>query len=169
MTMAKTKKRRRACKNCGKFFRPDDGRKIEQRCPFCGQITAKRQNISTLKAKAWRIFSEYIRRRDADPQGYCRCVTCGVRAQWHQLQAGHFLRSRSKGILFDERGVHAQCDRCNRLEGHGDDYWVFMETRYGRDVIEELRELKWQGGSWTQDELKAVIKHFEKKLQELWK
>ena len=37
-----------------------------------------------LKGKLDRLFSEYIRRRDADA-GYCRCVTCGKLQHWREM------------------------------------------------------------------------------------
>lgn len=41
--------------------------------------------------------------------------------------------------MFSERGVHAQCYACNvSLHGNKLKYWMFMESHYGREVIDEL-------------------------------
>jgi len=38
------------------------------------------------------IFSKYIRLRDSDKNGYCKCVTCPKTGFWTKdgMQAGHF-------------------------------------------------------------------------------
>ncbi len=32
--------------------------------------------ITKLKKKLDKIFSEYIRKRDSDYKGYCKCISC---------------------------------------------------------------------------------------------
>lgn len=101
-------------------------------------------SLKTLKTKAWKLFSEYIRRKYADDSGYVACVTCGSVAHWKQMQAGHFIPGRCNSILFEENGVHPQCRRCNYNEGNGPEYYIFMEKTYGKDEIDRLRALRHQ-------------------------
>lgn len=68
-----------------------------------------KESISKLKKVAWKLCSEYNRRKDANADGYTSCVTCGKVAHYKSLQAGHFVPSRCNSILFDDRGIHAQC------------------------------------------------------------
>ena len=98
-----------------------------------------------LKEKAWKLFSEWVRRRDANEDGYVSCVTCGKVAHWQGegMQAGHFISGRSLSILFDVRNCHTQCYACNVGRGGSYvEYFIYMENRYGREVIDELRILK---------------------------
>lgn len=46
-----------------------------------------RNDITTLD----RIFSEYIRRRDADKDGFVRCISCGRRIRWEDADCGHLV------------------------------------------------------------------------------
>lgn len=87
------------------------------------------------KEKAWAAFSLYIRNRDK------RCVTCPTGSA---QQAGHFIDGRHNAVLFSEQGVHGQCYHCNvGLKGNKLEYWLFMEKKYGREVIDDLiRESK---------------------------
>ena len=117
-----------------------------------------------LKEKAWKLFSEWIRRRDADKDGYVTCVTCGKRAHWkgEGMQAGHFIAGRTLSLLFDYRNCHAQCyaDNVGR-NGSYVEYFVYMEERYGREVIDELRQLKHQSrkyGIWDYEMLIEELK-----------
>ena len=85
------------------------------------------------KKRAWKAFSLYIRMRDQ------RCVTCGVS---EFLQAGHFIVGRHNSVLFDERNCHAQCYGCNvGRKGNIVEYYPFMVTTYGQNVIDELKLL----------------------------
>ena len=103
----------------------------------------KKSDKTKAKQKAWVMFSKYIRLRDClettdDPE-WGNCVTCGRRFNFKKLQAGHFLGGRRNANLFDERGVHAQCQGCN-LWGGGQHtkYHAYMEKKYGNEVINEL-------------------------------
>jgi hypothetical protein len=62
-----------------------------------------------------RIFSEYIRKRDADKKGICKCITCQREFKWNELDAGHFISRKEMSVRWDERNVAAQCQYCNRF------------------------------------------------------
>jgi hypothetical protein len=91
------------------------------------------------KARAWKTFSEYIRRREADKFGYVYCVTCYSQMHWKRIQAGHFIGGRNLSILFEEDGCHPQCRGCNVFgRGKQKEYYMFMRARYGLKRIDEL-------------------------------
>lgn len=105
--------------------------------------------ITKSKKKAWAQFSTFIRTRDC--LDYKRhhpelnngleapCVTCRRVYPLASLQAGHFIPGRTNAVLFDERGVHAQCYGCNvGKNGNYHEYWLYMENMYGRKVLDEL-------------------------------
>ena len=78
----------------------------------------KLKTLKSLKAKAWKLFSEWVRRKDIignRPYEECAlCVSCGKLDEWKKLQAGHFI-PKSHGLVyyFHEKNVHPQCDYCN--------------------------------------------------------
>ena len=79
-----------------------------------------------------RVFSEYIRRRDAGATGYVRCVTCTTVKYWKEMDCGHFVNRNHLSVRFDERNCHAQCPECNRFHGgeqhlHG----IAIDQKYG--------------------------------------
>lgn len=104
---------------------------------------ARKSPLQLAKNKAWKQFSVYIRTRDClkttGNPGRGACCTCGREYDFPQLQAGHFIDGRNNAVLFSEQGVHAQCYGCNVLK-HGNKvaYFLFMETTYGREIIDEL-------------------------------
>lgn len=118
-------------------------------------------DASKLKNSVWRQFSIFIRKRDANENGLVRCCTCGRAAHWKGAHAGHFLPQRRNAILFDERGVHAQCLECNiNIGGNPEEYEKFMLEKYGLEVVEELRRQSTQTVKWLPDELKSLLAHY---------
>lgn len=105
----------------------------------------KKPSLKSIKKKAWDQFSIYIRTRDClATTGHADegiCVTCREVKPFKNLQAGHFIGGRNNAVLFQERGVHAQCYSCNAKHignGRPIEYWLYMEQTYGREVIDEL-------------------------------
>ena len=105
----------------------------------------KRTPYQIAKDKAWEVFSEYIRRKYANSEGYCTCITCGKVAYWKAegMQAGHAFGGRGNSIIFEERVVRPQCFRCNmHLSGNPDEYHKWVVKQYGEDGYYELLRLK---------------------------
>lgn len=101
------------------------------------------KSLRTLKAKAWKLFSEYIRTRDADEGGTERCYTCGALAHWKELQCGHAIGGRHSAVLFDPDICRPQCVRCN----------VFLRGNY---PIFTTKLIKENGISWFEDKIQGA-------------
>lgn len=124
----------------------------------------KKVPISRLKKKAWSVFSEWIRKRGADENGFTRCITCGKWAHWKDLQASHFIPSRRASILFIEENCHAACYVCNIIR-HGalEDYYPFMLSTYGQDKIDEIKRLKNTIFKPTREYYEAIIQKYQER------
>lgn len=73
----------------------------------------KKQTLSSLKKKAWKLLSEVIRRSSADKNGYAMCYTCGTSGHWKSFDAGHAIPGRHGAVLFDTDIIRLQCKTCN--------------------------------------------------------
>ena len=136
------------------------------------------KKITTLKPakrRAWNAFSLYIRTRDAIETTGCPdyglCITCGRNYPVKKLgglQAGHFIQGRHPSILFDERNCHAQCYGCNvTKKGNMVNYYEFMLKRYGKKVIDELKELDKQTKQMKVYMYLELVEIYKKKYQDL--
>jgi hypothetical protein len=87
-------------------------------------------------------FSLYIRLRDSDENGYIRCFTCrGVRF-YKYCDAGHGIGRQHKATKYNEKNVHAQCKKCNGLEGGmRERYKEEMNKRYGDGTWDRMEVL----------------------------
>ena len=75
--------------------------------------TAKKPTRSKLVKKLDTVFSQYIRRSNADNNGYCTCVTCNKTFHWKEIQAGHFMSRKFYSVRWSEENVKPQCVACN--------------------------------------------------------
>ena len=135
----------------------------------------KKKGVQYWKAKAWVEFSKYIRLRDAlattGTQEWVLCCSCGRRYPAFGVgcvQAGHFVPGRRNSILFDERGVNAQCYNCNvTLNGNWIEYERFMIKKYGEGVVEELKQKKNLTVKFQPWELEEKRDYYKQKYEEL--
>lgn len=109
--------------------------------------------------KAWKLFSEQIRKKNADFAGYVACVTCGKSYIWNSglIHAGHWVHDK---LDFDERNVHPQCRNCNYKFNKNTNtaYAVYMAQKYGAEEMEQIRKLAIKkGNDYTIIELKELL------------
>jgi hypothetical protein len=103
------------------------------------------QTKAKLKKDLWKIFSRYIRKKDADWKGYATCFTCGKYEDFRLVDAGHYIpkAGNSDALYFSELNVHPQCTNCNRLlDGNVTVYKDRLILKYGPGVILELNQLR---------------------------
>lgn len=121
------------------------------------------------KNKAWKAFSEYIRRKHANLDGFVECVTCGERKHWKEVDAGHFVPGRNNTVLYDERLVHPQCKSCNRNHGEQFKYAQFLKSEYGYtdEQIEGFLSLKNVTKRMTASEHREVFELYREQLKDV--
>jgi hypothetical protein len=124
------------------------------------------KSVAYLKAKLDRIFSEYIRLRDADENGYIRCISCGKLAHWKQADAGHYVNRRHMTLRYDEKNVNSQCRYCNRFcEGNMLGYHAGLIKKYGEGVILYLGLKKHNKCKLGKVEYIALINYYTAKVK----
>lgn len=117
-----------------------------------------------LKIKFWKVFSEYIRRRD---QGIC--ISCGKVDDWKNTDAGHYIpKTAGLSIYFSEQNVNAQCTGCNRFRhGNQAQYALALRRKYGEQILEKLDWERKQSIQINNIEYERLIKLYKQKVKEL--
>ena len=124
--------------------------------------------MANLKDKLDRIFSEYIRLRDADANGYCRCISCGAVHHWKEVDCGHYVNRSHMATRYDERNCNAQCRKCNRFdEGNNIGYTKGLIAKYGDKVIDELYVKKYTISKMSKAEYEILIDHYKTEVKKL--
>lgn len=105
-------------------------------------------------------FSKFIRLRDSEDE-YVRCITCGTRKHWKEVDAGHFQTRTKYSTRWDERNVNAQCKGCNMKNGgqqyvHGKE----IDKKYGEGTADEIVCLSNQIVKFSTQELRDMAKKY---------
>lgn len=130
---------------------------------------AKKKTIAGLVDEAAVILQRIVRKKAADENGYCKCVTCGKVDHWKKMHGGHFIpRGHTIHKLLEEN-IHPQCVSCNtfRAESAKVNYWIYMADTYGEDFVRELVHTKNDVCKYTRPEIMekiAELKEYEKGL-----
>lgn len=129
----------------------------------------KKKTVSSVKKKVWKVFSEYIRKRDClETTGLIdagRCITCGQVKPMALLQAGHLIVGRHNANLFSERGTHAQCYNCNiNLKGNTLEYRRKIIELYGEGADEELEAENKRDKKFTVENLEELMGSLKEKI-----
>jgi Bacteriophage Lambda NinG protein len=106
-----------------------------------------------LIAELDKLTSIIVRKRDR------QCVTYGSR---QGLQCSHFYSRRYLAIKFDLRNCHAMCGACNKRHNHDSlPYLIYMQSRYGVEVIGELQTLRVSFHKAAEDELRVRLEQYK--------
>jgi len=124
---------------------------------------------STLVKKLDKIFSIWVRSKDADHAGMVDCFTCGVTKNWkYEIDAGHFQSRGKYATRWEPLNVKPQCKRCNGFRG-GEQYLFskHLDLMYGDGTAEWLEFESNQSARFTNDELLVKIKHYTELVKSL--
>lgn len=123
----------------------------------------RKQTLKGAKNKLWKVFSEYIRKRDR-----C-CISCGKKADWTELDAGHYYaRTAGLATFFDPRNVNGQCRSCN-LFRHGNlpAYALALQKKYGPNILEELDSERRKIKKYSVAEYQQLTEHYKELIKAL--
>lgn len=96
------------------------------------------------KAKSWkdladRVYSQYIRLKNADKNGICTCVTCWVKKPRKEIQNWHYRSRACLKYRFNDENCHPQCYNCNiNLSGNYRNYYKYIINTYGEEKEDKL-------------------------------
>jgi len=150
-------------------------------------MKSKKTSKQRLTEKLDEVFSQYIRLKYADANGYCRCISCGKVHHWKQIQNGHYMSRRHLATRWSEDNCRPQCVACNifnqgaaqgfrlgllkdhsshyRLAGKSpEDAWKAAENRV--NLIEARAH---ETTKLSEFELKSMIDYYQKQVNELKK
>ena len=124
--------------------------------------------ISKLKKKLDVLFSQYIRRRNADHLGRVKCFTCGVEKHWKEQQAGHFQSRSHHSTRWDEVNVQVQCVKCNMYrQGEQYKFGMYLDQRFGDGTAEELEYRAKTIVKLNRVDYEEAIERYKQKIREL--
>ena len=128
------------------------------------KVKPEKSELKKLEDKLWKVFSEYIRLRDSDENGYIVCFTCSAVQHFTNMDAGHAIGGRGNAILFSEEGCKPQCRNCNQFLGGN--YKVFRQN-LGEETYQKLLAESKQAQEFTPSLLKNNIDYYTAEVKRL--
>lgn len=121
-----------------------------------------------LIARLDKVFSQWVRRKDADHRGYVECWTCGKVLPWSRVDAGHFQSRAKFSTRWDEMNVKPQCKGCNGFRsGEQFKFARKLDAVYGEGTAQELEVLSNTTKKYSVEELEALIDVYNRRLRKL--
>ena len=142
----------------------DSASRVKRKGNTKGTGLGLQKSLKKLKKKAWKVFSIWVRKSNANFNGYVACCSCGDQYLWNsgEIHAGHWIHDK---LDYDERNVHPQCYKCNlkfNWKKATTGYAIFMARKYGVDEMDKLRkEAYLKGNNYSIQELEEIIKKYE--------
>lgn len=126
--------------------------------------------VTGLKAALDKIFSQFIRLRDSDDNGYITCYCCGKRVFWKEAHNMHYIPRQHLSLRFSEINCNAGCVKCNYFNnGNIEQYLIHLKKDYGEDINERLVVVKHQKTKISETEYKAMIDYYKQEVSKLKK
>lgn len=125
------------------------------------------KNLSSAKSTADVYFSRYIRLRDSDSNGMCKCITCDTVKHWKDMDCGHFQSRRYTATRYHEQNANAQCQRCNKYQS-GEQYLHGKEIdlKFGSGTAEFITKLARSIYKLNKNEVMSIAKEYKSKMIE---
>lgn len=114
--------------------------------------------------------SRYVRIRDADVNGVCRCVTCGKSHHWKDIHCGHMHSRKWMRTRWDRRNTYAQCVACNTFDEGAIPIMVeHVRKLHGQEVLDELIALRNDVNTISVPEMEEILDELKKDCNQIKK
>ena len=122
------------------------------------------------RTPADKWFSMFIRLRDADENGYIRCISCGRVVFWKDADCGHFVKRQHMALRFNELSANGQCKKCNCFEqGNDIGFAAGIDQKYGPGTADKLRAMQHNTLHLGKFELKIIADLYQDEATKLRK
>jgi hypothetical protein len=115
------------------------------------------------------VFSQFIRLRDSDENGYLHCYCCSVSVYWTEAESMHYVPRIHKNTMFSEDNCHGGCKTCNGPKrGNLEAYAEHLE-RDRPGIVDALEEQARAPYKYDVPELKGLISYYSKEVRRMKK
>lgn len=130
---------------------------------------AKSEIIRSLKKKLWKVFSQYIRKREADHSGFLTTVD-GVVVHWQECDCGHLRHNSERNALlggnelwYYENNFAPQSNQGNRnnADDSAQKYMLASIKKYGIEEVDKMMKMRHTYKLWTLEELEEKYEYYK--------
>jgi hypothetical protein len=131
------------------------------------ELEQEPESLQNLISDLDSIFSLYIRIRDSDENGLCKCITCSHTGNYKTFDAGHYIHRSDLNTRWHPKNVFAQCKKCNQFKDGMSLKFAEVLEEIEKGITEYLYYISKQIWKPTKDELKELIIEYRFKLNEI--
>lgn len=126
----------------------------------------KKTEIQKFREKLDKVFSIFIRTRNADENGYVKCFTCSTVDHWKSVDCGHFQSRRHNSTRWDEKNCQVQCKGCNIFrQGEQFKFAKALDEKFGKGAAEKLEIKSRNTCKFSRFEYELLIQDYEQKIK----
>ena len=125
-------------------------------------------SLSKAKKKLDTIFSQFIRLRGSNDEGYGHCFTCDRLKHWKEVHCGHFMSRSKLSTRWMETNCQFQCAKCN-LYGAGEQF-IFaskLDEFHGKGTAEAILIASNRTRKFSVHELEEMYQYYKKRVDEI--
>ena len=112
-----------------------------------------------------RIFSEYIRKKNADKKGFVTCITSQKKYHYSEVDAGHFISRKEMSTRWHEDNVWPQSRFHNRFRyGKQYEYSLALEKKK-QGLPKHLYNLSKETVKYSISDLEEMVEKYKKLLE----
>lgn len=144
------------------------GIKMKSAAKFEQQELEQNESLSTVIDDLDAVFSQFIRLRDSDENGYITCY-CGAVVYWTEADNSHYMPRAHMNTRFSDENCNSSCRHCNQtLKGNLVVYGAWLEKiRPGSvEALEDQARVQYNYGI---SELKVLIAYYSKEVRAMRK
>lgn len=149
------------------------GIKMKSAAKFEEKELELNESLSTVVDDFDTVFSQYIRLKASDENGYCVCYGCSKVYYWTDMQCCHYIPRTHMNTRFLEENCVCGCQQCNKNEGGNlSSYSVHFGNLIERDRVggvEALEEQARMEYSYGISEIKGRISFYNKEVNRMRK
>ena len=125
----------------------------------------KSEPFPILKVKLDKAFSELVRLKGTDLDGWEKCVTCKSWGHWKSMDCGHFVDRDHLPTRWDLDNCRPQCQKCNRFKtGRRYEFGMALNRELGYGTAERLIEKGSGPSQHIKDTAQELLEDIKSKL-----
>ena len=123
--------------------------------------------IAKTKAKLDSIFSQFIRLRGSNEEGYGECYTCGCIRHYKEVDCGHFITRAKLATRWMEENCQFQCKQCNMNGGQQFVFGKRLDEEYGEGTADRILQESNKTKKWSVPELEELCRYYKNRVDEI--
>lgn len=144
------------------------GIKMKSAAKFEAIDLEQNESLSTVIEDLDTVFSQFIRLRDSDENGYITCY-CGAVVYWTEADNSHYMPRLHMNTRFSDENCNSSCRNCNRhLDGNLIVYGKWLESKRS-GAVEALENQALVQYNYGVSEVKGLIYYYSKEVNRMKK